>query len=56
MSKDEKLTDDDLKGFRASPEALRAGYLVEVNGEVRVTQKGLAELRKALKKQGRALQ
>ncbi|MFT4046938.1 MAG: hypothetical protein QM661_09610 [Solimonas sp.] len=45
---------DDIgfSGFAASREAVEAGLLVEVNGEIRVTQKGLAVLAEMVR-QGR---
>lgn len=38
--------------FRATPMALREGYLVEVDGEVLVTPKGLAEIRRGMEAAG----
>ena len=49
---DEEMSDEELKNFRASPWAIKAGLLVEVNGEVRVTTKGFAEIRKMMEEAG----
>lgn len=43
-----EMSDDELGELRASPWAVQEGLLVEVNGEVFVTQKGLERLAELL--------
>lgn len=45
---DDELSEEDLKDFAPSQWALDAGLMVVVNGETRITQKGLAALRAML--------
>lgn len=49
---DEEMSDEELSNFSASPWAIKAGLLVEVNGEVRATPRGLAEIRKKMEEAG----
>ena len=42
---DDELSEDDLKDFTPSQWALDAGLMVVVNGETRITAKGLSALR-----------
>ncbi len=52
MSDDDDLTDDDMRNIRASPWAIEAGLLVEKDGEVFFTAKGLAVIRDELENDG----
>lgn len=45
-------TDTNEEVFRASPRAIEAGYLVEVDGEILITPKGLEELKRRLGEDG----
>ena len=46
------LPDEEHGTIRASPWAIEAGLLVEVDGQVLVTPKGLAVMRNELEKEG----
>lgn len=52
MSADDDLTDDEMRNIRASPWAIKAGLLVEKDGQVFFTAKGLAAIRADLEKDG----
>lgn len=52
MSTDNELTEEEIRNLRASPWAIEAGLLVEKDGEIFVTPKGLAVMREQMEKQG----
>ena len=49
---DEDMSDEELAQFRASPWAIEQGLLVEVDGEVLITPKGFAEIKKMMEDAG----